>query len=72
MANLPLSIRVQQRCPRQFVMQRHFQLLNIDDYKMFLDFNLDIFSDFITDDVTIVSNDVNDEEIISCVNICSN
>ena len=53
-------------------MQRHFQLLNIDDSKIFLDFNLDIFRDFITDDVTNVSNDVNDEEIISCVNICSN
>ena len=40
---------------------------------MFPNFNPDIFSDFISnDDITNTSKDVSDEEIISCVNICSN
>ena len=39
---------------------------------MFPNFNLDIFSDFISNDITNTSKDVSDEEIISCVNICSN
>ena len=35
---------------------------------MFSNFNLDIFSYFITDDdITNISDDISDEEIISCV-----
>ena len=41
--------------------------------KMFPNFNLDICSDLIVDDdITNISDDISDEEIISCVNICSN
>jgi len=40
----------------------------MDDSKMFPNFNLDLFGDFITDDdITYISYDISDEEIISCV-----
>ena len=40
---------------------------------MFQNFNLDILSDFISDDdITNTSDDISDEEIISCVNIYNN
>ena len=41
--------------------------------KMFPNFNLDICSDFtVDDDITNISDDISDDEIISCVNNCSN
>lgn len=40
---------------------------------MLPNFNLDICSDFtVDDDITNISDDISDEEIISCLNICSN
>ena len=42
----------------------------MDDAKMFPNFNLDFFSDFITDnDITNIGDDISDGEIISCVEI---
>ena len=36
--------------------------------KIFPNFNFDIFGDFITDDdITYISDDMSDEEVISCV-----
>ena len=40
----------------------------MDDAKMFPNYNLDFFSDFITDnDKTNISDDISDGEIIRCV-----
>ena len=40
---------------------------NMDDAKMFPNFNVDFFSDFINDnDITNIGDDISDGEIISC------
>ena len=47
-----------------------FPKFNIDSFS---DFSLDILSDFISnDDITYISDDISDDEIISCVNIYIN
>ena len=40
----------------------------MDDSQILPNFNLDIFSDLVTDhDVTDISDDITDEELITCV-----
>ena len=56
-----------------FVFKRCLKCSRIFNIDIFSDFSLDILSDFISnDDITYISDDISDEEIISCVNIYIN
>ena len=63
-----MSIRVRTTLLASTCHAMLFSPSNMDDSTIFPNFNLEIFSDFKTDDdVTDISDDITDEEMVRCV-----